>query len=148
MTFVALDSNVLVYAALEPASARGQRAREILVDTAALGLIAAQCLGEFLNVVRRKAPQHGELALRQVEAWTRTFVSAPTDADTILVAGRLAQSHRLQFWDAVILAVSSKHGADLLLSEGMHDGLVLGGIEVLNPFSEANAGRVKARLAR
>ena len=137
---------MLVYAALEPASDRGRRATQIILDIAHVGLIAAQCLGEFLNVIRRRSPEHFELGMRQVRAWSSVFTTAPTDDEVIDAAAELADRHHIQFWDAVVLAASQKAGADLLLSEEMQDGGTLGGVTILNPFSAANDSRLKARI--
>jgi predicted nucleic acid-binding protein len=45
---------------------------------------------------------------------------------------------KLQYFDALIIAVASRAGARILLSEDMHDGLVVDGLRVVNPFVAGN----------
>ena len=47
----------------------------------------------------------------------------------------LAATHRLQIWDALILATAAGAGCRLLLSEDMQDGFVWKGCTVANPFA-------------
>ena len=56
MTRVALDSNILIYAELEPESAKGQRAADLILRAAHDGVIPVQVLGEFLRFVQRRVP--------------------------------------------------------------------------------------------
>lgn len=51
----------------------------------------------------------------------------------------LSTSFNLQFFDAVIIAVSRRAGAAILLSEDMQDGQVIEGLTIINPFAPANA---------
>jgi predicted nucleic acid-binding protein len=47
------------------------------------------------------------------------------------IGDRYAFSH----WDALIVAVASRHGCDILYSEDMQDGQVIApGLRVVNPF--------------
>lgn len=50
----------------------------------------------------------------------------------------MAARYDLQFFDAVIIAVARRAGATLLLSEDMHDGFVIDGLTIRNPFDAAN----------
>jgi predicted nucleic acid-binding protein len=50
-------------------------------------------------------------------------------------AVHLASQHKLSFYDAHILAAAVSSGAHTLMSEDMHAGWVVQGIEIRNPFS-------------
>lgn len=65
MIRIALDSNILLYAELEPDSDKGALAADTIAAAALRGILAAQVLGEFLNVVRR---QPKRLTEAQVQA--------------------------------------------------------------------------------
>ncbi|KAF0174903.1 MAG: PilT protein domain-containing protein [Alphaproteobacteria bacterium] len=137
---VALDSNVLVYAALEPVSAKGARAAEAIRRASGRGVLAAQTLLEFVAVVRRRAPHLTGQAIAQVEAWSAVFEVAPT---TNLIAAKaltMVRVHQFQVWDAVIWSTSRDAGATLFLSEDLQDGLVLDDMRVVNPFALSEAG--------
>lgn len=131
----ALDSNVLVYAELEPETPKGMRSQRVIEMAAPRGVIAAQVMLEFVAVVRRRRPESLTSALAKVEALSKVFEVAPTNN---LVAGRaLAMVRDLQFqvWDAVIWAASREAGATLLFTEDVQDGLDLRGMKAVNPFS-------------
>jgi len=130
----ALDSNILIYAALEPGSNKGLRAVDIIKRATGRGVIAAQALLEFVAVIRRRTPQLTAQAIAQVDAWSAVFEIAPT---TNLVTGAaltIVRDHQFQVWDAVIWSAARAAGATLIVSEDLQDGLVLDGMRVVNPF--------------
>ncbi len=140
MTRVAFDTNVLVYAELEPGTEKGDLAGS-LIERAAIeqGIVAAQVIGEFLAVVRRKRRELFPGACAFAMELTSLFKIADADATVMRNAIELAQRHRLQFWDAVICAASMKAGATHLLSEDMHEGFAVAGLTIVNPFNEASS---------
>ena len=131
----ALDSDVLVYAALEPGSEKGRRAAEIIRRAAIDGVLAAQAVLEFVAVVRRRAPFLADQAITQAIAWAAVFEIAPTSPLVMAEAFSLMRDHRFQVWDGVIWSASRAAGARLLLTEDLQDGLVLNGLRALNPFT-------------
>jgi len=143
---VTLDSNILVYAALEPQTEKGKLAAWIIEAAAARGVLAAQALGEFIAVVRRRTPDLLGRAVEQVDALIGLYEVAPTDSRVVRAAGMLALRHRLQFWDAVIWTAAREAGASVLLSEDLQDGLAIEGMRVINPFDRANRAAVAALL--
>lgn len=139
MTRVAFDTNILVYAELEPGTDKGDLASS-LIERASLhqAIIPAQVLGEFLAVIRRKRREQFPGACELVIELTSLFKIGETDASVMRSAMELAQRHRLQFWDAVICAAAMQAGATHLLSEDMHDGSMLEGLKLLDPFNAGN----------
>ena len=139
MTRIALDTNVLVYAELEPGTDKGGLAAS-LIERAAIhqAIIPAQVLGEFLAVIRRKRREQFPGACEFVIELTSLLKIAETNATVMRSAIQLAQRHRLQFWDAVICAASMRESATHLLTEDMHDGLMLEGLKLLDPFNPSN----------
>ena len=146
MSRVALDSNILLYAQLEPGSAKGVRARDVILRTSRDGVVPVQVLGEFLRVVQRRAPAEFEQAVKEVQLYRAAFTTPPTDADVMERAAKLAALHRLQVWDCVICAVAESAGAAALLSEDLQDGRMLGGLRILNPFTPANDAAIDALI--
>lgn len=130
-----LDSNILVYAALEPGSDKGRRAADVIKRAAGGGVLATQALLEFVAVVRRRAPHAVAHAVAQVDAWVATFETAPTTTAVMRDALRLVQGERFQVWDAVIFAAARQAGATLFLSEDMQDGRTLAGMRIVDPFA-------------
>jgi predicted nucleic acid-binding protein len=144
MTRVALDSNILIYAELEPESDKGKRAADTILRATRDGVIPAQALGEFVHFVRRRAPQALDDAIRQVAIYGTAFLTPPTTGEIIGTAAGLAQAHHIQLWDAVVCVASAQAGAKVLLSEDMQDGRVLDGLRIVNPFEPANATALEA----
>jgi predicted nucleic acid-binding protein len=138
-----LDSNILVYAALEPQTEKGKRAARTIELASAGGVIAAQALLEFVGVVRRRAPALTAQAIEQVAAWQVVFETAPTTSLATSAALGLVRDHRFQVWDALIWAASRAAGASLFLSEDLQDGLVLGGMRAMNPFAVSDESLVR-----
>ena len=133
-----VDANVLVYAF--DASARTKRAAaarllERLWESGT-GCLSVQVLQEFFVTVTRKVAQplsldEGADRVRELSAWK---VFAPT-ADDVLGAIALQKEAGLSFWDAMIVQAASESGCDVLWTEDLHDGQVLRGVRIRNPFA-------------
>ena len=146
MTRVALDSNILIYAELEPDSDKGKRCIDLILRAARDGVIPAQVLGEYLRFIQRRAPAAFEEAIRQTRIYQATFLTPPTTAGIIDRASDLANAHRLRFWDCIVCAASMQAGAKTLLTEDLQDGRALDGLRLLNPFAATNAQAIDALL--
>ena len=147
MTRVALDSNILIYAELEPESAKGKRAAELILRAAQDGVIPAQVLGEYLRFVQRRMPAMFEDAVKQVAVYQAAFLTPPTTDAVLARASEMAREHRLQLWDCVVCVAALDAGARVLLTEDMQDGRSLTGLRLLNPFAPANDGAIETALA-
>src|SRR3954465_5741665 len=83
MTRVALDSNILIYAELEPDSGKGKRAANLILRAAQDGVIPVQVLGEWVRFVQRRVPDAFAEAIRQASIYQAACVTPPT-MDTII----------------------------------------------------------------
>jgi predicted nucleic acid-binding protein len=128
-----LDTNVLVYAV-------GQRdcrtaTAESLLEAG--GVISVQVLNELAAVMQRK--------LRMpwtdiVEALTAIRVLCPAPVPVSVAthdaALRLAGRHRVNIYDALIIAAALEAGCSTLLSEDLQAGQVIDGqLTIRNPFT-------------
>jgi predicted nucleic acid-binding protein len=134
MTF-ALDTNVLVYA---EGFGEPEKCRILLTLAATLPVsdvvIPVQALGELYNVLTRKRRVSPDAAKAPIVAWKDSFPTAePRDAD-LLAAVDISARHGLQIWDSIILAVASRHGSRLMLTEDMQAGCSWGGVTLANPL--------------
>lgn len=142
-----IDSNILVYALDSGTPEKHVVASDIMLRSVALdAVLTSQAIGEYLNVIRRKFPDHLDAALGQARRWNILFPVGPTSANHILMGAAFALRHRLQFWDSVIWQVARGMHAVLFLSEVLQDGLSVDGMTVLNPFNPANADRLAELL--
>ncbi|HML15062.1 MAG TPA: PIN domain-containing protein [Xanthobacteraceae bacterium] len=144
MTRVALDSNILIYAELEPDSQKGLRAADLILRAAHDGVIPAQVLGEYLRFIQRRVPEGFAAAIQQASIYQAAFLTPPTTSAIIDKACELARGHRIQLWDCVVCVASAQAGAKVLLTEDMQDGRTIDGLRLLNPFTAANTEAIAA----
>lgn len=137
---IALDSNVLLYAAgfvrieadvAKVAQAQAQAIMSRLPLTQVT--VAAQALGEAYHVLARSGMPR-ETAPDAVDRARSGLRPSPTLPSTFDAALDLAVRHHFQIWDAIILTAAAEAGARWLLSEDMRDGFVWRGVTILNPF--------------
>jgi len=143
---VAFDTNVLLYAYLDPTSDKGEIADRLISRLLSAAVIPVQVMGETLNVVRRKAPERMAFVRAELTALARVCPTPPTTLDDLLAGERIADRFRLQFWDAVIWAVAVEAGTDLFLTEDLQDGFQAQGVRALNPFASANRAEMALLL--
>jgi predicted nucleic acid-binding protein len=127
------DTNVLVYTVTS--DPRKMQADRVLRGG---GVVSVQVLNEFVSVARRKLKHDWpdiELALSQFRL---SFDAVrPLTLDTHTSAVALARSHGLAFYDALVVAAAVEAGCDILYSEDMQHGRIIGGLTIRNPFLEA-----------
>jgi predicted nucleic acid-binding protein len=146
MTRVAIGSNILIYAELEPGSAKGKRSADLILRAARDGVISAQVLGEYLRFVQRRVPAAFDEAIRQAHIYQSVFLIPPTTDGVLNKAAEAARVHRLQLWDCVVCAASVLAGARALLTEDMQDGRTIDGLLLVNPFVPTNSQMIDRLL--
>ncbi len=139
---VAFDTNVLAYGAgvLKAAEDEKKAARSYEIILALADhhqcVLPTQVLGELFNVLRKyHRDDRKALAIAMNVADECHLVAAAPSS--LRHALQLAAAHRMQIWDAVILATAADSGCNILLSEDMQSGFVWGGVTVINPFADA-----------
>lgn len=132
MNEVFLDSNILIYASLQP-EPRALTARRLLATG---GTISVQVLNEFANVARRKLRRTwpeiaSALADIRILCPSPLCLTVATHDSALAVADRYGFS----FYDALIVASALEAGCTFLLTEDMQDGLVVEArLTIRNPF--------------
>ncbi|MDO9707662.1 PIN domain-containing protein [Paracraurococcus lichenis] len=128
-----LDTNILLYAALQP-DPRSEAARALLAQG---GVVSVQVLNEFAAVARRKLRRPWP-EIRQALDAIRILCPAPrplTDATHDAALG-LAERHGFPFYDALIVAAALEAGCTVLVSEDFQHGQVVEGrLAIRNPFA-------------
>jgi predicted nucleic acid-binding protein len=133
---LALDTNILAYAAGVNGHEQKKTALEIISrlpepDT----FLPVQVLGELFRVLVRKAAFTPDEARTTIVRLRDTFPIVETSSAILLAGIDLAVLHRLNIWDAIILAAADEAQCRLLLSEDLHDGFNWRGVTVVNPFA-------------
>lgn len=124
------DSNILIYA--YSTDIRRQRA---LTTIAGGGVISAQVLNEFTNVLRKKQKQDWSVIEAAIQSIRFRFPDImPLTSDTHAAGLALARDHGLAFYDALIVASAIEAGSDTLYSEDLQHGRSIGGLAIVNPF--------------
>ena len=124
------DSNILIYA-----YSTDMRRKRALTAIAGGGVISAQVLNEFTNVLRKKQRQDWAVIEAAVQSIRFRFPdTVPLTADTHAAALALARDHALAFYDALIVAAAIDAGCDTLYSEDLQHGRNIGGLAIVNPF--------------
>jgi predicted nucleic acid-binding protein len=137
---IAFDTNILVYAeALDDPFQRHVKSRSLLGKATLSGAtIPLQVFAELSNVCKRKNTLKPiELAARIAE-YEAFFETPASDMRDILLASAIAEQFKMQYFDALIIAVANRTGATILVSEDMQDGLEIAGLRIVNPFAAAN----------
>lgn len=136
MSGVFFDTNVLLYL-LSADEGKANTAEAVLEQG---GTISVQVLNEAASVCTRKLkmawPEVHEF-LAGVKACCKVLsLTQPIHEQAL----SLAQRYQLSVYDALICAAALSSGAQTLLTEDMHDGLVLGNLTLRNPFKHLRPG--------
>ena len=132
MTTAFLDTNILIYAALQP-DPRSDAARALLAQG---GLIGVQSLNEFTAVARGKLRRPWpEVATALAAIRALCPPPRPVTLATHETALRLAERYGFRIYDALIVAAALEAGCTTLFSEDLQDGQVIEGLTIRNPFA-------------
>jgi predicted nucleic acid-binding protein len=127
------DSNVLIYA--YSTDARRDRA---LAAIAGGGVISAQVLNEFTNVLRKMQKLDWPVIEAALHSLRFRFPDIPPlTADTHTAALAHARQYGLAFYDALVVASAIEAGCDTLYSGDLQHGRVFAGLTIRNPFIES-----------
>jgi predicted nucleic acid-binding protein len=129
------DTNILIYADDASAPVKQARAIQLITDYQRSGLlvVSIQVLQEYFAAATRKLGVDPETAQRKVQLLTRARVVRFVE-DDVIAAIEFHRLNRISFWDAVIVHAARLAGTDLLYSEDLQHGAILGGVRVHNPF--------------
>jgi predicted nucleic acid-binding protein len=127
-----LDTNVLLYLP-GGSNPKAARATALLSDG---GVVSSHVLGEVVNTMRgrrwKKPWPEVHALLATIRASTLVL---PVTVDTHARAVAYAERYKLQYFDALHIASAVMGNCTVLLTEDMHDGLVIDGLTVRNPFA-------------
>lgn len=130
------DTNIFVYADDESAPAKQDRAIQLIANARRWGtlVVSLQVMQEYFAVVTRRLGVDAALAQRKVELLARARVVRFDETD-VIAAIELHRLTRISFWDAMIVHAARIAGADVLYSEDLQAGAIIGGVRVENPFA-------------
>jgi predicted nucleic acid-binding protein len=124
------DTNLIVYFSFDD-DAKAEQADELL---RAGGVVSIQVLNEFANVARRKRKRtYAEINIA-LDAIKSTCLIVPLTIETHRLGMEYAERYQLALYDAMIVAAAVLAGCTRLYSEDLHDGLIIDGLTIRNPF--------------
>jgi predicted nucleic acid-binding protein len=126
-----LDTNVLIYA-FSVNDRRKPVAEELIIGG---GTVAIQTLNEFVNVQRSKLKESWAVVLD----WLRIIETLcpppiPLTAAVHFRGLEIAQARGYHIYDSLMLAAALEASCTVFYSEDLHDGQVIEGLTIRNPF--------------
>jgi predicted nucleic acid-binding protein len=134
MSRIFLDSNIILY--LLSADTRKADTAQSLISEAPC--ISVQVLNEVTSVCLRKLKMNWSEIHDLLAVVKTTCQIEPLTAATHAQAVQIAQTHQISFYDAHILAAAKAAGASILMTEDMHNGQTLLGLQIQNPFKQGS----------
>jgi len=134
MSRIFLDSNIILYL-LSADTSKADTAQSLLSEAPC---ISVQVLNEVTSVCLRKLKMNWSEIHDLLAVVKTTCQIEPLTAATHAQAVQIAQTHQISFYDAHILAAAKAAGASILMTEDMHNGQTLLGIQIQNPFKHGS----------
>jgi predicted nucleic acid-binding protein len=135
-----LDTNVLVYAAMERKGEEAKRVRAVdLLQAGEFG-VSTQVLQEFYTTVTRSSAV--ALSPERAVMWLERFVRLPCVSNTpvhVMRSIETARRYQISYWDAAIIVAAGELGATILYTEDLNHGQAYGTVTAINPFLDSPA---------
>ena len=134
-----LDTNILVYTFDAKAPEKAKRAAQLVrraADTGE-GIISYQVVQEFFSVAFRRFAQPMSVAEAEQYLITvlRPLLAVHSSPAIYFEALRIAEKHRISWYDSLIVAAAVEGQCARLYSEDFQHGRKLEGLRIENPFA-------------
>jgi predicted nucleic acid-binding protein len=103
------------------------------------GVISVQVLNEFANAGRRKLGLSWAVIRDILGEYRTNLTVVPGTLETHERGLYLAERYQLSVYDGMIVAAAQLAGCTTLYSEDMHDGLVIEGLTIRNPYAASGS---------
>lgn len=133
-----IDTNLFVYTFDDTASAKAKKAAQLIrraADTGE-GIISYQVVQEFFNVAFRRfaQPMRADEAEQYLVTVLRPLLAVHSSAALYFAALRIAERHRISWYDSLIVAAAVEGQCVKLYSEDLQHGRKIEGLQIENPF--------------
>lgn len=129
------DTNILVYlqSGLDPMKTK--ICRQLFETSASQNIlvISTQILQEFYVTMTRKLG-HDPITIKKLLSLFTDFEIVMTHPANIFEAIDISVLHQLSFWDSLVLSAAIAGHCKYIYSEDLQHGLVIRGVEIVNPF--------------
>ena len=129
-----VDSNIWLYAFIEgDEPAKTAISKSIVAGSQVV--TSVQVINEVSRNLLRKAQFTEERIQALIDSFHARHSVVPLDQAALRHASELRARHQFAFWDSLIVAAALASQCEILYSEDMHDGLLVGGhLQIRNPF--------------
>jgi predicted nucleic acid-binding protein len=128
---VFFDSNVLLYS-VSGDLVKADRAEELLT---AGGCVTVQVLNECTSVLRRKLNAEWSDIWHFSENIRTSCTVFPVTTDIHIRGLSIAERYKFRIHDSMLVAAALLLGCTTMYSEDMHNGMVIDGLTIRNPFA-------------
>jgi predicted nucleic acid-binding protein len=130
-----IDSNVWVYLFSEDGNRKGTIAKEFVANNTVKSAFVTSCqaVNEVCNVLKRYGLAEDNIRT-VIDSITNICLMQDISKEVCLLASALRESYSFSFWDSIIVATAKTAGCSVLVSEDMHDGLVMDKLQIKNIF--------------
>ena len=133
-----IDTNILVYSYDKDEPSKRSKAEELLSKCFSGDVplaISNQNLAEFVYVTTRKSKLSFDRAMVNVNdiSNSKNFMKLNYDADTIILAIKIASEFKTPFWDSLLAATMKENGIFNIYTENVND-FKMPWIKAVNPL--------------
>ena len=133
-----LDTNLFVYTFDAKAPAKAKKAAQLIRRAADIGegIISYQVVQEFFNVALRRFAQPMRVAEAEQYLITvlRPLLAVHSSPAIYFEALRIAEKHRMSWYDSLIIAAALEGQCEKLYSEDFQHGQKIEALRIENPF--------------
>lgn len=133
-----LDTNIFIYAHVEPPARKGSIARSLVREALASreGIVSYQVVQEFFSVAFGKAKPAMRVldAQHYLDTVFRPLLAVPFSVGLVNEAMELRERYRLSWYDSLIVASALESRCGTLFTEDLQHGQKFRSLVVTNPF--------------
>ena len=131
-----IDSNIWVYFFSDSENRKSEIVEKFLADNSTKSILITSCqvFNEVSNVLKRHGLAEEKIRV-VIEDMTKICLIQELSKDISMLASILREKYSFSFWDSIIVATAKTAGCNLLISEDMHDGLIVDELKIKNIFN-------------
>ena len=131
---VFLDSNIILYSYSKTELNKNKIANTLIFSLSEV-YISTQVINEVTNILYKKFKLNSTSMEDVIEEIDNSFKIVNFSLTTQIMAIKIKEKYRLQYYDSLILATALENGCTILYSEDMqHDQIIENQLKIINPF--------------
>lgn len=132
-----IDSNIWLYAFIETQDADKSVVAKSLIQNKDIAItVSIQIINEVCVNLVKKTDFSEEKIRKMIENFHSRYDVIGIDRGILLKASEIREYHNFSFWDSLIFASALYADAEILYSEDMQNGFVIGKTRIINPFKQ------------